>query len=219
MESAQAEAVRYYDAIFAEYDEMVAADRGIREAFQQLVFQSVPSGSLLFDFGCGTGIDAAAYAERGYRVLAWDPSARMREQAVSRCEDHVRNGRVMILSTYGPKLSPPNPAAITANFGVTSLIADLEWLFRDWAQYLDVGGVLLLSIQNPWFLGDMQERWWWRGLPQLLARGEFHVHGSQVYRRRRSFLSKVAAPHFEEKSRTFSPFSKFCFLVYQRCQP
>ena len=35
------------------------------------------SGSTLLDFGCGTGIDALEYAQKGYRVLAYDNSPGM----------------------------------------------------------------------------------------------------------------------------------------------
>jgi SAM-dependent methyltransferase len=213
----QAEAVRYYNGISGEYDRMLVADWRIRKAFHQLVLSRVPRGSLIFDFGCGTGIDAAVYADRGYRVLAWDPSRTMREQASLRCERHVRAGRVTVLSSYGPDVVRSIPKAITANFAVASLIPNLQSQFQDWARYLDRSGWLLLSIQNPWFLLDMKQRWWWRGLPRLLTRGEFRVSDSHLYRRRSLFVSRIAKPYFEEKSRTSNPFAKFSFLVYERC--
>jgi ubiquinone/menaquinone biosynthesis C-methylase UbiE len=39
----------------------------------------VGTGGTILDFGCGTGTDAAWYAERGHRVVAYDVSSGMVE--------------------------------------------------------------------------------------------------------------------------------------------
>jgi 2-polyprenyl-3-methyl-5-hydroxy-6-metoxy-1,4-benzoquinol methylase len=59
----------------AEYVEQITAgesDRRARAAFRDLVLSIAQPGATLFDFGCGTGMDARFYAERGFRVLAYD---------------------------------------------------------------------------------------------------------------------------------------------------
>jgi len=57
-----------YDACMAKH----AGNAWVRGAFRHVVEQIVAPGSLLLDFGCGTGTDSLWYAQRGYRVLAYD---------------------------------------------------------------------------------------------------------------------------------------------------
>jgi hypothetical protein len=48
-----------------------------RNAFRDVVARYLQSGSMLLDFGCGTGLDAPAIRCRVYRVLAYDNSPGM----------------------------------------------------------------------------------------------------------------------------------------------
>jgi hypothetical protein len=56
-------------------------------------------------------------------------------------------------------------------------------------------GRLLVSILNPWFVGDARYGWWWRGLPSLLRSGGYSVPGAQAPIQRRSI-------HHTRRSRT-----------------
>lgn len=208
--------VAYYDAIAGEYDSSLLAEERTRRAFRQLVYDFVPPGALILDFGCGTGLDAAAYAEHAYKVLAWDPAEGMRRAARHRCAAHLQSARVTLLDSFRPETLPAKPVAITANFAVTSLIRDLRAQFEVWAQCLDEGGRLLISVQNPWYYRDLRERWFWRGFPQLVWRGEFRVPGSHLFRRRIGAVSAAAAPFFRSERCVFRAREKFCFLVYRR---
>ena len=68
----------FHDKLAAHYDSHLTRPQDLlaRAAFQGLVSRHVPAGSTVLDFGCGTGIDALEYAQRGYRVLAYDNSRR-----------------------------------------------------------------------------------------------------------------------------------------------
>lgn len=66
-----------------------------RDAFRQLVVDTVGSGVLL-DFGCGTGTDAAWYAQHGFRVLAYDNSQGMVEQAERNHAKLIENGKLTV---------------------------------------------------------------------------------------------------------------------------
>ncbi|PYU94786.1 MAG: hypothetical protein DMG25_05920 [Acidobacteria bacterium] len=64
---------RCFDSIAAKYDELISSvprNTWVRDAFRSLVADTVVPGSLLLDFGCGTGMDALWYAQHGYRVIA-----------------------------------------------------------------------------------------------------------------------------------------------------
>ena len=80
----------FYDDIANDYDTQmsrVPGDIWTREAFQDFVTRDLSPGEALLDFGCGTGIDAMVYAERGFRVIGYDSSPAMIQVAVNRCGD------------------------------------------------------------------------------------------------------------------------------------
>jgi hypothetical protein len=69
---------------------------------------------------------------------------------------------------------------VTANFAVLNLIDDLSRLFQMLARHMPLGGLILASVLNPFWLGDIKYRWWWRGLPLLLTRGKFRMKGKDT---------------------------------------
>ncbi len=68
-----------YDAIGRDYNAHRAADRRIVDGLVRLL--DLPAGAVLADIGAGTGNYANALADRGYEVVAVEPSAEMRGQA------------------------------------------------------------------------------------------------------------------------------------------
>src|SRR3546814_14596700 len=78
----------------------------MRRTLWEVVHRELPSGSRLLDLGCGTGIDALHFANRGYPVVATDWSPGM----VARTEARIAGA------------SPPSP--VTArHLGVHQLAA------------------------------------------------------------------------------------------------
>ena len=76
-------AIRAYDPLAAElaplYESITFEQRHGRH------LDLLPaSGSWVLDVGSGTGIDAAGFADRGYNVVAAEPSAGMRREAAAR---------------------------------------------------------------------------------------------------------------------------------------
>jgi SAM-dependent methyltransferase len=67
--------ISYYDANAAAYfrDTVCADVSDLRRRF----LTHVPPGEDVLDAGCGSGRDARAFAEGGYRVMAFDASAEM----------------------------------------------------------------------------------------------------------------------------------------------
>lgn len=75
-----------FDSAAADYD--VQADQNavldwIRQATRSALLERVAPGARLLDLGCGTGMDAVFFAERGYHVTAidWSPEMIARAQA------------------------------------------------------------------------------------------------------------------------------------------
>src|SRR3989442_1483049 len=125
-------ASRYFDSIAPRYDELISSvtrNIWVRDAFRSLVEETVAPGALLLDFGCGTGTDALWYAERGYRVIAYDNCRAMIDQLRTKCAAAITRGEIIpchaeYQAFLGLELRP-RPVAIVSNFAVLSLISDL----------------------------------------------------------------------------------------------
>lgn len=78
---------RAFDRVAATYDGPLGNNdliQHMRVQMWQALTATFPPGARLLDLGCGTGIDAAYLAERGYLVLATDWSPVMVERARAR---------------------------------------------------------------------------------------------------------------------------------------
>jgi SAM-dependent methyltransferase len=198
----------FYDRFAARYDELLAAtpaDRWTRRAFQTLVAETVPPGSLLLDFGCGTGLDALCYAQRGYRVLAYDVSQGMLDRLRDRCASEIARGAVIPVAApfrgFGDAMArQPRPDAVVANFGVVNALARPGDLFEAVAPLLASGGPLVVSALNPFFWKDMRRGWWWAALRRALAAraGALVTHGDGIDTHRHfvGSLARAARPAF-----------------------
>ncbi|HEX2790793.1 MAG TPA: methyltransferase domain-containing protein [Steroidobacteraceae bacterium] len=193
----------------AEYEQAITAsdsDRRARSAFQDLVSSIAAPGAALFDFGAGTGIDARVYAERGYTVGAYDVDPRMRRYFALRCRELIDAGRITTYAgSYAQFLACDARSAgrqvalITSNFAPLNLIADLPPLFEKFHALTAPGGRVLVSVLNPYFIGDSRYRWWWRNGLRLWRVGHFAVAGAQaaIMRRRLADFARNSAPYFE----------------------
>ncbi len=138
-----------------------------REAFRDLVARLVPAGSTLLDFGCGTGLDAFDYAQRGYRVLAYDNSPGMVAQLEARCGAQIASGTVATCAADYPSFLDRFPAwtapdAVVSNFAVLNSIRDLSPLFEIFARQLRPPGWIIVSILNPLHWAKVKAPGWWR---------------------------------------------------------
>jgi SAM-dependent methyltransferase len=181
------------------------ADRRTRSAFRDLVLSIVPPRARLFDFGAGPGIDARFFAELGFRVDAYDVDPRMREFFIEHCRDLMDSGRVSLdgsayrdFLTHAVAADRSRADLVIANFAPLNLVDDLRELFAKFNALTAARGKVLASVLNPWFVGGMRSRLWWRDAPQLLRHGEVFMPGPQAphYRRLLRTFRSMSAPHF-----------------------
>jgi SAM-dependent methyltransferase len=191
----------------AEYVSQITAqlsDRRARSAFRDLVLSIAPPGATLFDFGAGPGIDARFFAERGFRIDAYDVDPRMREFFADHCRDLIDLGSVTLDgSSYREFLTRSTAGGrradlVISNFAPLNLVDDLRPLFGKFHALTGPKGKVLASVLSPCFIGDMRSRLWWRGAPRLWRDGELFLPGPQApyYRRLLSNFRTVSAPHF-----------------------
>jgi SAM-dependent methyltransferase len=195
----------------ARYVEQITAlesDRLARSAFHDIVTKIAPPGGALFDFGSGTGIDARFYAERGFKVAAYDVDAQMCEFFADHCRDLIESGRVTLhAGDYRDFVANMQPGGagcidlITSNFAPLNLVGDLRELFAKFHALTRPEGRVLASVLSPYFLGDLKYRWWWRNSLRLFRTGHYAVPGTQapIVRRRLDDFARQSAPYFTLK--------------------
>ena len=168
----------------------------------------VRPGAALFDFGSGPGIDARFYAERGFRVGAYDVDPGMCDYFSVHCREYIQAGQVALhTGTYRDFLASETPRdsprvdLVTSNFAPLNLVEDLQGLFLKFHTLTAPGGKVLASVLSPYFLGDLRYGWWWSNSRRLWRDGHFAVPGAHgpIVRRRLADFAVQSAPHFALK--------------------
>lgn len=206
IDSRESDAAAAYDRLAPEYDDLVTTppiNVWTRRAFQDLVLQTIPTGSLLLDFGCGTGLDASWYAQRGYRVLAYDISAGMLDRLHRRCAPEVARGQIVPVcgpfSSFSAAIGCyPRPDAAVSNFAVLNGLAHPRDFFGAIAPLLAPGAPLIVSVLNPFFYKDMRQGWWWAAFARSARQGALirPGPGGSTYRHFLASLVAAARPGF-----------------------
>lgn len=179
----------YHDFMLAS-----ARDLKVRRRFQKLVKEfSTPRGTI-FDFGAGTGIDARAYAQQGFRVLAYEPGNENRSYLAQYCREEIASGAVALSDLSDCR----TVELIAANFAVLNLVQDRAALFASFDRILARKGYVVVNFLNPFFAGDARYAWWRAQLPSLIRHRSYVVEGENgaVYRFTPSDLAQAARPAF-----------------------
>lgn len=149
---------RAFDSVAADYD----GPRGnnaliqrMRQTLWDTVVGELGTGSRLLDIGCGTGIDAAEFARRGYEVTATDWSPSMVARTLSRADDPALEGRLHARHLGVQELNRLDGSfdGIYSNFGPLNCAPDLDDLANQCARLLRPGGVMVFSVMGrlcPW---------------------------------------------------------------------
>jgi SAM-dependent methyltransferase len=205
----RAEALRtsaFYDRAAASYDADVdgtPVNRALRDAFRARVALLAGQAGTILDFGAGTGTDAAWYAERGHRVVAYDPSAGMMAALERRCAAEI--ARCTIVPVLGDvdqferALGAVAPVdVVAANFAVLNHVRDLGPLLATLGAALRPGGALVACLLNPLHRADLRRPGWWRVLALSLATGRVTATGAVTTHRHFTWsVRRMAEPTFE----------------------
>jgi 2-polyprenyl-3-methyl-5-hydroxy-6-metoxy-1,4-benzoquinol methylase len=150
-------------AVYFQRITALEVNRRVRSTFQNLVLGLAPPGARLFDFGAGPGIDARFFAERGFKVEAYDVDPRMCEFFATHCREFIDSGSVTLdCSTYREFLARKTPAGggaaelVISNFAPLNQVDELPELFAKFHALTTPRGRLLLSVLTPYYLGDMK---------------------------------------------------------------
>ncbi len=148
-----------FDSVATDYDGPAgnnALIRRMRQALLHEIESLVPPGTRLLDLGCGTGLDAAYFGERGYRVVAIDWSPRMVERTRERILD-ASLGESVIAHALGihelDQLDGETFDCIYSNLGPLNCVPNVATVARACANLLEPGGLMITSVigrRCPW---------------------------------------------------------------------
>lgn len=155
---------RAFDGVAAEYDGALgnnALIQAMRAQVMQTIERSFPRGARLLDLGCGTGIDAAYLAARGYAVTALDASPAMVVRANERLRRAAVEGRAFNVAIQDLEQLAVDSSGAEAvdfdgaysNFGALNCLADLSAVSAALAPRLRPGGLLVAAVIGrycPW---------------------------------------------------------------------
>lgn len=150
MQNAFAETSRAFDAHAQKYDAIVEPNallQTMRAALWNEITRRVAPPARLLDIGCGTGIDATYFAQRGYHVTAVDASREMVNQARQRVARENLNVRVENLGAQElEKLNTEKFDAIYSDLGPLNCVDNLEIVSKQCAAHLNPNGYLIFSV-------------------------------------------------------------------------
>jgi 2-polyprenyl-3-methyl-5-hydroxy-6-metoxy-1,4-benzoquinol methylase len=146
------ETQRAFDNIAPVYDGPIGNNALVQKMRAQLwraVEGEISPGARVLDLGCGTGIDAVHFAQRGYRVFASDWSARMVERTRARVAENGVSDRVEV-SRIGihelERLRGERFDGIYSDLGALNCVSDLRDVARCCSMLLCHKGVLIASV-------------------------------------------------------------------------
>jgi SAM-dependent methyltransferase len=150
---------RAFDGAAADYDgpagNNVVVQR-MRSQMWRLLTTTYPTGASLLELGCGTGIDAAYLAGRGYSVLATDWSPAMVERTRARLQqsgaDERASARVLGIHELH-QLQGERFDGIYSDLGALNCAPDLHHTARACGELLRPGGHIVASVIGrtcPW---------------------------------------------------------------------
>ena len=194
----------------------------VRRRLKELLTRFSRGTGAVLDFGCGTGADVAGFLEQGRRVLAYEPAPQMLARLRSRYAEAIREQRVVPIGgdledLYAGISDFDSVRALVANFGVINHLPDLA-IFTDLvARRLTSVQVVILGVQNPIYLSDMAQSWWWRGVWGGRSQGAVLCHGGAGTTRRYFLrtLTAALAPTFQLRASSYT-WAPIRLLAFER---
>ena len=183
---------RAFDSVAADYDGALgnnALIQKMRAQAMETIERTFPRGARLLDLGCGTGIDAAYLAARGYAITALDASPAMVARTHDRLQRAGLDGCAVWLGIHElARLDAAEFDGAYSNFGALNCLPELHGVSTALAAKLKPGGTLIASVIGrycPWELLFYALRGNWQRARVRLARGMVAVplNGQTVWTR------------------------------------
>lgn len=141
----------------------------------------VPAGSRILELNCGTGTDAVALAQRGYKVHATDIAPGMLERLQSKVIQNNLGNQISYQQCSFTELDQVQGApfdAVFSNLGGLNCISDLSPVITQLPIVLRPNGLITWVLMPPVCLWEMAEIF--RGHPRLAFR-RFTRNGTRAH--------------------------------------
>jgi ubiquinone/menaquinone biosynthesis C-methylase UbiE len=139
----------------AEYDAMADSHPvaiWVRDCIRAMVEKELSPGDSILEINCGSGLDAAYFASKGYRVHATDVAPGMLEALAQKAARPEAGGRLTyetLSNTALDQVSGGPYDLVFSNLGGLNCIDDLESVTRHLTQVLKPGGKSVLVVMPP----------------------------------------------------------------------
>lgn len=204
--------ISYYDEIADQYNTLLTqedSNKLVRQQVKKQLLQALPAGTVL-DFGGGTGLDLGWLSANHYNIIFCEPSAGMREKAISHNKELLHNNSIQFLNDSQTDFTawqeqrpfPQSVDAILANFGVLNAIPDISLLFHNLSLVVSSGGHFLAVVLDR----PLKKMWQWHRrntVTTLLFRTPFVMYvwhkgfRQTVYVHTAKAIQQAASPHFK----------------------
>jgi ubiquinone/menaquinone biosynthesis C-methylase UbiE len=135
-----------FDVLASNYDRLWSNSQ--RSKVWREIDSLFHSGDRILDLGCGTGVDALHFAERGVDVFGIDASSQMIEIAAS------RGARVQRLSIEELAELDGRFHGAISNFGVLNCAQDLRPVAVQLARLVGAGGAVAICLMGRFAWGE-----------------------------------------------------------------
>ena len=115
--------------------------------FRDIVQNAVPKGSLILDYGCGSGRLARLVAEKGYQVIGLDPAVELIRKANEQDGSKLKL-QFGLLEDEGESLPQATYNAIICSSAI-EFVAEPGKVLRHLYRSLKTTGKLIISFSNP----------------------------------------------------------------------
>jgi len=225
--AAEEKNISFFDAIAGEYnllDNAEASNKAVREKVRQR-FKERVHGNRVLDFGGGTGLDLEWLSKNYLQVCFCEPSEKMREQAIRLNAEKIKNPSIVFTNNeqsdfhkWTANSFPHRMNGVLANFAVLNNIADMDALFRAFADVMEPGGIIIANILHPRLFKLYKKHFLKMLVSRLLQRTftiklTLHAAKQRIYLHTLSSLRKSAAPYFELEA--VEDLNGFGFLLVQ----
>lgn len=133
--SVEVEAIQSgFSAMAAEYDSLAGSHPIViwmRGQIRKMVEQELPAGGSILEINCGSGLDAAYFAAKGFRVHATDIAPGMLESLAEKARQPKIEGE-LLLSSYPIRNSEQLPVVLTISSSPI-LAGSTVWTTWNWS--------------------------------------------------------------------------------------
>jgi ubiquinone/menaquinone biosynthesis C-methylase UbiE len=146
---------RGFSAMAAEYDALAESHPIVvwmRRRIRQIAESGLPAGGSVLEINAGSGLDAAYFAARGYRVHATDVAPGMLEAVEAKAAEPELGGRLTYeaLSFHRLEDAQGGPYDLVfSNLGGLNCTDDLEAVVRGLPSVLKPGGRVVCVVMPP----------------------------------------------------------------------